>query len=395
MSDPLREIKMGKDDSFQVVNFGSNKSKSEDDGFKEVTFSEKKEKADYESTKIDEISDGFKTTRFGVSNNRNLKGEGARYDICMVFPTNPNSGGFQGFGEVMMKSIRASGAETYAYYNAEKNKIFVLIRYSLEKLTLFADSIDFKMLLDPHVLEKKCLMGDAEKGIAPLSIGDDRSITKFSPYEYIYCRYEAEDDEMYWRPQDEISNHSFTENIRLKVTNYILEFSASKGGAALSIRNSLAEGKLLAYFPMPNLESRHELGNQWLKTFMTPNGQPFEMIRSYFGEKIVLFFEFRAHLTYWLGSPAIIGLALECVVVATYNFSHPVIPFFSLYIAGWSALMTEYWKRRESAIAMKAGMNDMERDQVNRPEFQVNLSLSVYLLLSLSIYFSPSFHKHI
>jgi hypothetical protein len=139
------------EDTFKEVVFGDNKAKAEDDGFKEVTFAARKGKIIEKRQ-----SDGFKTTRFGASYNRNLNGEGARYDICMVFPTNPNSGGFQSFGEIIMKSIRASGAETYAYYNSEKNKIFVLIKYSLEKLTFFADSINFKMLLDPHVLEEKC-----------------------------------------------------------------------------------------------------------------------------------------------------------------------------------------------------------------------------------------------
>ena len=40
---------------------------------------------------------------------------------------------------------------------------------------------------------------------------------------------------------------------------------------------------------------------------MTPNSQPFDKVRQYFGEKITLFFEFRAHLTEWLFPAAIIG----------------------------------------------------------------------------------------
>ena len=105
---------------------------------------------------------------------------------------------------------------------------------------------------------------------------------------------------------------------------------------------------------------------------MSPNGQPFRQIRAYLGEKIALFFEFRAHLTTWLVGPAVIGFALECVVVGTLNFSHPVIPFFSLLIAVWSVLMTEFWKRREIAVAMEAGMLDMEVNMQDRPEFQVS-----------------------
>jgi hypothetical protein len=42
---------------------------------------------------------------------------------------------------------------------------------------------------------------------------------------------------------------------------------------------------------------------------------------------------------------------------------------------------------------LKAGMNDMERDQVNRPEFQVNLSLSVYCHLFHSLFLSISLSR--
>lgn len=104
---------------------------------------------------------------------------------------------------------------------------------------------------------------------------------------------------------------------------------------------------------------------------MGPNGQPFHKIRAYFGEKISLFFEFRAHLTSWLLWPAFLGLALECVVVSTYDFSHPVIPFFSLLIAVWSVLMTEFWKRREISVAMEAGMVGFEVSIQDRPEYKV------------------------
>jgi hypothetical protein len=108
---------------------------------------------------------------------------------------------------------------------------------------------------------------------------------------------------------------------------------------------------------------------------MGPNGQPFDKIRAYFGEKISLFFEFRAHLTSWLLWPALLGFALECVVVATYDFSHPVIPFFALLIAVWSVLMTEFWKRREISVAMEAGMVGFEVSIQDRPEYKVSSCL--------------------
>lgn len=87
------------------------------------------------------------------------------------------------------RNDRSAGGETYAYYDADRTKIFVLVRYPPSKLTIFADSINFKMLLDPAKLEAKCKLGDPENRIAPLNIGHDSSLTHFEPYEYIYARY--------------------------------------------------------------------------------------------------------------------------------------------------------------------------------------------------------------
>lgn len=71
----------------------------------------------------------------------------------------------------------------------KKKKIYVLVRFALSKLTLFADSMNYKMLLDPVLLEAKCKDGDVERNIAPMNIGHDPNITKFGPYEHIYARY--------------------------------------------------------------------------------------------------------------------------------------------------------------------------------------------------------------
>lgn len=90
---------------------------------------------------------------------------------------------------LLSTSPRNAGGETYAYYDSDRLKIFVLVRFPLMKLILFADTNSFKMLLDPILLEAKCKLGDPENRIKPFEIGQDPSITKFSPYEHIYTKY--------------------------------------------------------------------------------------------------------------------------------------------------------------------------------------------------------------
>lgn len=71
----------------------------------------------------------------------------------------------------------------------------------------------------------------------------------------------------------------------------------------------------------------------------------------------------------WLFTPSLIGLAFQLVVWVTLNFSHPVLPFYSLVITVWSIYMLEYWKRQEATTALMWGMSDFEKEEQERPEF--------------------------
>jgi hypothetical protein len=55
-----------------------------------------------------------------------------------------------------------------------------------------------------------------------------------------------------------------------------------------------------------------------------PNEQPYEKIRAYLGDKVVLYFEFVSHLASWLMPISLVGMGLELVVAGSGNFSHPV-----------------------------------------------------------------------
>ena len=100
---------------------------------------------------------------------------------------------------------------------------------------------------------------------------------------------------------------------------------------------------------------------------------PIDLINQYFGEKVGLYFTFKAHLSIWLVSPAIFGLLFEVMfgalsdgLVAT---PIPMDPLISLFIGIWSVMMLEFWQRTEKAFSMKAGMLGMEQQALDRPEY--------------------------
>ena len=111
------------------------------------------------------------------------------YIIFIYLEHNRTTSTSHTLSQQLIYHCRATGAQVYSYYDAERKKIFCLIRYPLEKLTKFADLVNFKMMLDPRALEDRCKAGDPESNIGPIIIGTDPSITPFSPYDHIYCRY--------------------------------------------------------------------------------------------------------------------------------------------------------------------------------------------------------------
>jgi hypothetical protein len=95
------------------------------------------------------------------------------------------------------------------------------------------------------------------------------------------------------------------------------------------------------------------------------------------------------HYTNWLLLPGLIGLALQLVVVVTGDFSHPTVPFFSLFIALWGVLMLEYWKRKEHYTALAWGMTNFEATETERPEYEGDEQNS-YIDGSPMIFVSPA-----
>lgn len=110
----------------------------------------------------------------------------------------------------------------------EADEIILLLRVSLSKLRLFADQIDFEMLLDETAVKKHMEKGNPAKDIRPIFIDDGEGITPYKPYQYIYGKYSQQIDEsLYWRPEG--MEHPFRDSVRLKLCALLLE-SRMPGG---------------------------------------------------------------------------------------------------------------------------------------------------------------------
>ena len=162
----------------------------------------------------------------------------------------------------------------------------------------------------------------------------------------------------------------FSKSVRLKLILDILRASKRAKGCNLAISKLIFKGHILALFPLHDRSITKQLKAKCTTFWSMPWDVPTHDIKEYFGEKIALYTVFIGHYSVYLIIPAIIGAIFQIVVWSTGNFSHPVLPFYSLLITVWSIAMLEYWKRQEATTAMHWGMSEFEQEEPVRPEFK-------------------------
>jgi hypothetical protein len=319
--------------------------------------------------------------------------EFGRYEICLVFPADSSRNGnftLAGLDVVSTLTEHIGQKNVLMYRSVDRGEIYVLLRANMELLGAFADKVDYRVLCDEHALEARAKVG-YPPSVKPLELDSHHtkaeiaSITPFRPYEHIYCKYEPEMDDLYYKHH--CSHSAFNARLRIDLLRIYMESTEGQGGLNLSLRRLMAkshvEGKeeapvLLGAFPLHNAEELDELVKEWFcfKNIL-PWNQPYDSIRHYFGPKIALYYRFLGHFSYWLIFPAILGLAFQLVVIGTENVASPVIPFYCLFIVAWGVCMLEYWKREESMCALKWGMVGYEKSEPNRSEYLWELEVNL------------------
>ena len=294
-------------------------------------------------------------------------------DFCMVY-SNDDSLKVETQGYV--KYLRNLNLIVTEYDSIEGNEVrFVRIQAPIKILFEYANKIDFDLLLDEKQLE---LLNERWGAKSLIDISHMPDETKIRPFEYISCNYRVTTEknpiqfgqELYWRPDG--LEHPFRELIKLKLILHLIEARVPGGGEPMKIKRYLYTKKsLLAFFPLHNPEKLNWLSSNWILSWHWPWKEPIDDIKvsstsnnsnyiiillyffyvlchqEYFGERIGLYFVFMSHFMTWLFVPALIGLIFQIVVLATNNFSSPVLPFFGICITLWAITMLEFWKRRE------------------------------------------------
>jgi len=111
---------------------------------------------------------------------------------------------------------------------------------------------------------------------------------------------------------------------------------------------------MLGFFALHDIVELRSVEEKWLRFCQPPWKQHVEVVKDYFGEKIAMYFVWLGHYTTWLIQASILGFIAWIFVAANNNDPDtPVMPFFCSYVAIWSTLFLEYWKRLEKTYGNK------------------------------------------
>jgi len=267
--------------------------------------------------------------------------------------------------------------------------IIVSVRVADPVLQKIADDIDFEVPLDSKVLEKLSKEGLPKYSILPFPIRDDKTVTKFNPFEHVYGRYDTSDElqPLYTGHPD--GSSVFPPLTRSKLVLKLLEglaqatdeTSDTEVGATSTSLDDLIDDKLfplLAYFPLHNVAQRDMFDDKWLSWCYLPWNQPLQHVREYFGEKVAMYFAFLGHYAASLMVLALFGVAgFVFEVLNDYDPDTVVLPYLGVIVAVWGVVMLEVWKRRQAYIALEWGMLNFTKTELPRKEFNGTVEISV------------------
>lgn len=309
---------------------------------------------------------------------------GYSWDYCMVFNVHdadvkltPKQEKFS--LRYVINRLAEAGLQTKTFYSTQRDEVYVKIRCPLKRLQKEADRMNYRLCLEPTQLANRLRMGNekgpVEKHWKPVQVPTTSIETTIDPYEYIYCDYRMEEEFDVYK---KYANGTIFRGVdRLKLIAMIIAAREGEGGCNLDVYNMIKNKCMIAFFPMHDAVELRELEEKWLRFCQPPWKQHVDIVKDYFGEKVGLFFLWLGHYTTWLIPASIVGFFAWIFVAAQDNNPNaPVIPYFAAFIAVWSTLFLEYWKRKEKTAAMRWGTLGCEDQEQTRPQFVGEASVS-------------------
>ena len=336
------------------------------------------------------------------------KDNGYTYDYVMVFQVYDEDdketlNEFQ--RKYSMKSvvdrIQSAGMESRSFYSCQRDEVYLKIRCSPKRLKEEAERINYKLLLDKERLRIRVNAGGKTSAWKGFNIIDEKRVSPYDPYEYIYGRYTSnpEQQALYALYFIGDKKHIFRGVDRIKLILSIIEATPNDQppGCDITLQDLQHHKCVLASFPIHEYDELKKLTLAWLTLWSWPWNQPIEKVKDYYGERIGFYFLFLQHYCTLLMWPALLGSVTYIVQVLGGGPENILMPFFTVLMVVWSTFFVELWRRRQGEKAMMWGVVGYEEEEQDRPQFDgTDNSPSNIILCSCSFtYRRRNIFKHI
>eukprot|EP00742_Colponemidia_sp_Colp-10_P013457 GILJ01015198.1.p1 GENE.GILJ01015198.1~~GILJ01015198.1.p1 ORF type:complete len:1337 (+),score=187.94 GILJ01015198.1:75-4085(+) len=252
------------------------------------------------------------------------------------------------------KSMRAIGSRLPDYTIVVKKK-------RADRLDLMVDLLQSDALLDVRLAESI----DPKLGFVLLSIDEDR-LDQAAEELGILVKLSAGNRMMPFKARE---RHLFEPlNIRHKQ-----EAIRKLVRRAVDLDHLVEERIIVDLFPLHG-DGVDRIKSVWLTPCPHPLGflshyfqerpeqnfEPLSLINTYMGEKVAFYFAWLSFYTTWLLIPIGPGILLSVWQAVIWRVDNFLLPFWSAFIAIWSTVMVERWKRKQAELAYKWGLVDFE-----------------------------------
>ncbi|KAJ8032027.1 Anoctamin-4 [Holothuria leucospilota] len=311
--------------------------------------------------------------------------------------------------------------------NSEEDKvIFVKLHAPWDVLARYAEEMKIKMPTKENDIEEPASIWSCLRKLPnPFALSED--FIKPEPNYFTLAFVRDREAEFIMESRDTF----FSTATRGRIVHEILEKCRydPDDKTKFGYPHMIANGSFIAAYPLHDgdwksehsllthgpLNDRHLLYEEWASPKKFYKQQPLDLIRSYFGEKIGIYFSWLGYYTVMLTYAAIFGVAAflwGCITLGsnikvaeicdeegvgsiimcplcnercdywhlwsscfysklTYLFDNGATVFFACFMSLWATMFCEFWKRRENSLAYDWDLFGFEENEENiRPEFE-------------------------
>jgi hypothetical protein len=320
------------------------------------------------------------------------------------------------------------------FHSRDNDEIFIKLWLSEENLKIHADLIDYQLQLKALTWRER-LKEDREgwSHVAPYAKYDRFKpvpIPRDSSRSHSTAQYEEKDIEINYKHYDEreveIDNKPgfegkgsiFTYRDKVRLVFDLINH-------ALDANYMVESGIMLAHYPIHKEETRQALKRAWVSNLKVWESQDLDKVRSYFGEKVGLFFAWLEFYRIWMFIPAGFGLLTFIIQLAVpftqdvlndlnNNIPIPTVPtqpapvepaavdpaavetatpqatqlldsdpvvvggltlsslmtiIYTAFVVLTSCIAERFWVRKERTLAWRWGVSNFRQTEAQRPKF--------------------------